>query len=100
MALHEQVPGPITLLWDGLTAHRSKTVKEHIREQQEWLVVERFPSYAPELNPVEYLWSTIKNKDIANFCADTLNQIEEKLGEAADRIRTKQDLLSGFLRAS
>lgn len=100
IALREQVPGPITLLWDGLTAHRSKIVKEHIRNQQDWLVVERFPSYAPELNPVEYLWAKIKNKDIASYCPDTLNELEQKLEDAAKRIHTRQYLLSGFLIAS
>ena len=30
------------------------------RTQRPWLVVERLPAYAPELNPVEGLWSSLK----------------------------------------
>ena len=31
------------------------------------LVVERLPAYAPELNPVEYMWGHLKNHEIANL---------------------------------
>jgi hypothetical protein len=38
---------------DGLPAHRSTAMRAWIRTQRSWLVVERLPAYAPELNPVE-----------------------------------------------
>jgi transposase len=49
-----------TLLWDGLPAHRSKLMRAWLRRQRSWLVVEPLPAYAPELNPVEALWSNLK----------------------------------------
>jgi hypothetical protein len=49
-----------TLLWDGLPAHRSKAMGAWLNTQRSWLVVERLPAYAPELNPVEGLWSSFK----------------------------------------
>lgn len=99
-ALHEEIAGPVVLLWDGLPAHRSLVVKDHVEKHKDWLTVERLPSYAPELNPVEYLWSTLKGKDVANLCSDTLDQIEDKLQEAAVRIKGTKSILQGFLRAS
>ena len=33
---------------------------------QPWLVVEYLPSSAPELNPVEGLWATLKGRELAN----------------------------------
>jgi len=45
----------LLLIWDGLPAHRSKKVKEYIKNQKSWLRVKRLPAYAPELNPVDYL---------------------------------------------
>jgi hypothetical protein len=42
-----------TLLWDGLPAHRSRAMQAWLATQRSWLVVERLPAYAPELNPVE-----------------------------------------------
>jgi hypothetical protein len=44
-----------TLLWDGLPAHRSTAMRTWLNTQRCWLVVERLPAYAPELNPVEGL---------------------------------------------
>jgi transposase len=40
-------------LWDGLPSHRSTAMRDWIRSQRSWLVVERLPAYAPDLNPVE-----------------------------------------------
>jgi len=41
-----------TLLWDGLPAHRSNKMAAFLASQRHWLVAERLPAYAPELNPV------------------------------------------------
>jgi DDE superfamily endonuclease len=41
-----------TLLWDGLPAHRSLAMAAWLGRQRSWLVVERLPAYAHELNPV------------------------------------------------
>lgn len=99
-ALHKEIAGPVVLLWDGLPAHRSLVVKDHIEANRDWLTVERLPAYAPELNPVEYLWSTVKGKDTANLCSDSLGEIENKLQEARERIGDTAPILQGFLRAS
>ena len=61
-----------TLLWDGLPAHRSNAMLAWIRTQRSWLVVERLPAYAPELNPVEGLWSSLKTVELANLTSPTL----------------------------
>jgi hypothetical protein len=57
-----------TLLWDGLPAHRSTAMGRWRNSQRFWLVVERLPTYAPELNPVEGLWSSLKAVELANLC--------------------------------
>jgi DDE superfamily endonuclease len=51
-----------TLLWDGLPSHRSRVMQALVASQRGWLVVERLPGYAPELNPVEGLWANLKAK--------------------------------------
>ena len=33
------------------------------------------PPYAPELNPVEYLWAWLKRHALANFCPDGLTEL-------------------------
>jgi DDE superfamily endonuclease len=54
-----------TLLWDGLPTHRSHAMRAWLRRQRSWLVVEPLPAYAPDLNPVEPLWSSLKGVELA-----------------------------------
>jgi DDE superfamily endonuclease len=58
-----------TLLWDGLPAHRSLAMRTWLRRQRSWLVVEPLPGYAPELNPVEALWSSLKGAELPTWPA-------------------------------
>jgi len=60
------------LLWDGLPAHRRRAVRAWLARQRSWLVVERLPPDAPELNPVEGLWSSLKAVELANLTPPTL----------------------------
>jgi len=95
-SLHEEIDGVIVALWDGLSAHRSNVVREYIEQNKQWLTVERLPAYAPELNPVEYLWSAMKGKDIANFCSETIEQVEHKVEQAAHRIEKRRYYIAGI----
>jgi transposase len=66
------------LLWDNASIHRSAEVKEYLYMMRQSLDTRRFPAYAPELNPDEYIFSHIKCKELANFCPE--NEEEMKLG--------------------
>jgi transposase len=98
-ALHREIPGNIVLIWDRLSAHRSKIVKEHIKACSDWLEVHPFPAYAPELNPVEYMFSSLRAKDVANLCPVTIDHIARRLEGAVDRL-VDDNIIPGFLRAS
>jgi len=74
-AFHAHFVGEkITLIWDGLPSHRSKAMTAWINKQRSWLVVERLPAYAPDLNPVELLWGNVKGVELANLCPETIDQ--------------------------
>ncbi|WP_432045441.1 transposase [Streptomyces asiaticus] len=60
---------PVVLVWDGLSAHWSLDMRARVAGQN-WLTLERLPAYAPELNPVELLWSAIKTRELANLTGD------------------------------
>jgi transposase len=63
-----------TLIWDGLPSHRSRAMRTFLATQRHWLVIEALPAYAPDLNPVEALWGNLKGQELANLCADTLDE--------------------------
>jgi transposase len=87
-----------TLVWDGLPAHRSKAMGAWLRRQRSWLVVERLPGYAPDLNPVEALWSNLKGVELANLAADTLQEVTAAAERGIQRIRATPHLAYSFLR--
>jgi putative transposase len=51
-AAHQQLRGPVILVWDNLNTHTSRAMRELIAART-WLTVFQLPSYASELNPVE-----------------------------------------------
>ena len=59
-AAHQQLAGPVVLVWDNLNAHVSGVMAELIAAR-DWLTVYRLPPYAHELNPVESVWSALKS---------------------------------------
>lgn len=99
-ALRRHTRGRVLLVWDGLPAHRAKLVQADAASQQHWLRVERLPSYAPELNPVEYLWSSGKKKALANVCPNGITEITSRFRRQTTRWRQDTTVLTGFLKAS
>lgn len=98
--LKRHIPGKkLLLFWDGLAAHRAKTVKQFLKENRSWLRAIRMPAYAPELNPPEYLWAAMKARDLANLRPD-LVAVGQAVRRSYRRIKKKPDLLAGFLKAS
>lgn len=89
-ALHRQLPGKILLLWDGAASHGSRLVTAYVQAQAPWLHVERLPAYAPELNPVEYLWAYWKKHELANFCPKEVWQLSHAASQALKRIRRRR----------
>ena len=74
--LLRHISGNLLIVWDGLPGHRSRAVWEFIGQQRGRIWVEFLPAYAPELNPVEYLWSYWKQHELPNFCPATLRPVE------------------------
>jgi transposase len=87
-----------TLLWDGLPAHRSAAMRAWVASQRHWLVVERLPAYAPDLNPVEGLWSCLKAVELANLTSPTLGEVIEQAHRGIQRVRDTPHLAYSFLR--
>ena len=87
-----------TLLWDGLPAHRSTAMRAWLATQRHWLVVERLPAYAPELNPTEGLWSSLKAVELANLTSPTLAEAIAQAHKGVERVRRTPRLVYSFLR--
>jgi hypothetical protein len=82
----------VVLLWDGLSAHWSTKMRAWLDSQRDWLTTERLPAYAPELNPVEGLWATLKGVELANLPTTTLAEVADATEHGIQRVCKHQDL--------
>lgn len=88
----------VTLVWDGLPAHRSRLMTDYLHSQRHWLRVEKLPGYAPDLNPVENVWGSLKEVELANRCVDNLQQAVASVRRGMARIGRSKILTFAFLR--
>jgi len=94
--LLRHLPDQLLVIWDGLPQHRARLVTDFIRAQQGRLVIERLPGYAPELNPVEYIWGYWKHHQLPNFCPRDFAQLSYHARRALARMRRRPTLVMAF----
>ena len=88
--LQRHLRGKILVIWDGAPIHRSLLVKNYVASTKGRLVVERLPAYAPELNPVEYMWGHLKTHEIANLVATQAWELSFEATAALRRMRRRR----------
>jgi len=91
--------GAVIVVWDGGPMHKGAPIDQILADFPR-LSLERLPPYAPELNPVEYLWNHLKYGKLPNFAPDDVFQLNEVLREHLARACRSPTRLDGFLRAS
>jgi transposase len=85
---HQQPGGPLVVVWDGLNTHVSGVMADLVAAR-DWLTIFRLPAYAPELNPVEAVWSHLK-RSLANL-------VKRNIGQLTAALKSRPGLLDGFL---
>jgi transposase len=50
----------ILLLWDNASCHKSKEVKQWLKDNPSIVELDNFPPYSPEMNPIEHVWKAMK----------------------------------------
>jgi transposase len=97
--LRRHVSHGFTLIWDRHRPHRATVAAQwlakHPRIVVEWLLV-----YAPDLNPVEPVWSHTKYGDLANFAPDDLVALEGAVLECLSDTRSERRLVAAFILAA
>jgi hypothetical protein len=94
-AAHHQLHAPIILIWDGVNTHTSALMRQFTTSRR-WLTVVQLPAYAPDLNPVESLWSTLK-AGLGNLAVDSVDHLAAIIRTRIKRIQYRPGLIPGFL---
>jgi putative transposase len=94
-AAHQQLGGPLVVIWDNLNTHVSRAMTDLIAARH-WLTIYRLPAYASELNPVEGVWSVLK-RSLANLAKRDIGQLTALIKTRLRRMQYRPGLLDGFL---
>lgn len=93
--VRRKIRGPITLLWDQIPIHGGRPVANYLARHRR-LVVEPFPPCAPELNPVDNVWSYVKYHRLPNYTPPHLAELRERITIEFCRLQKRPDLLRAF----
>ena len=88
----------IVIILDNYSSHLAAKVKERAQELGIYLI--HLPPYSPDLNPIEYIWKSIK-RIISREFVDTLDEMKRKIAEAwktlSGRLNFAKHWISEFL---
>jgi transposase len=75
----KETTSKVLLVEDGAPYHRSKLVKDFVKENSDRLYIERLPSFSPDYNPIEKLWKNTKRD--ATHCKyfETFEKLRESV---------------------
>lgn len=90
----------LLVIWDGSPIHRRAEVTEFVAETRGAVRVERLPSYAPDLNPVEWMWRHLKEVELRNLSCLDLEQLHLEFHLALGRLRQRPRLVPSFFEGA
>jgi transposase len=97
-ALLRHLRGPLMVILDNSSTHRGEPLAA-LQRRHPRLHLEKFPSYAPELNPDEGVWSLTK-RDLANGVPHNVDELVEDLIRSLEKTRHSPARLRGCVRHS
>jgi hypothetical protein len=95
---HQQLAGPLVVVWDNLNTHVSRAMGELVAAR-DWLTVYQLPPYAHELNPVEQVWSHLK-RSLASLAKRNTIELTALVKTRLRRMQYRPGLLDGFLAST
>ena len=97
--LYRQQQRRMIVVLDRLNVHRS-AVRQLKDRSAPWLEVEWLPAYAPDLNPVEAMWSCMKHGDLANFLPNDLYELGDAVVDSLFRQRNDRRIKESYFHTA
>ncbi len=95
--LSKRVKGPNTIIWDSVRIHLAEPVQGYL-SAMDGIVTETFPPHAPELNPVDSVWSYVKYARLPNYTPFDLPELRRTLTSELRGVQDHPHLLFSFIR--
>jgi transposase len=90
----------LLVIWDRSPIHRRAEVQAFVAEAGGQIHLEPLPPYAPDLNPVEWLWKHLKKVELRNLTCLDLEQLHMELHLALGRVRQRLALVRSFFEGA
>jgi hypothetical protein len=97
--LMRQVRGPLVVVWDNINTHKSKLIKNYAATRRR-LHLEHLPPYAPELNPVEWVFEHGQCHELANHGLDDLDELRRRVRRHGTRLNRRPEKLRSCVRSA
>lgn len=91
--------GKLFLVVDGHPAHEATVVRRYLETLQGKLELVRLPSYAPDLNPDEWVWSHMKKNGVCKKPLKKNESLRERVEEDLAKIQANRELVRSFFCA-
>lgn len=89
------------LIWDRSPIHRRTEVHDFaLSLPRQRIHLEFLPPYAPDLNPVEWVWRYLKHVEMRNLVCRDLEDVHQEFHLATARLRRKPKILTSFFAAA
>ena len=99
ISTHHHLAAPLVWCWDNLNIHLAPGLAEFAEENKAWLRIYQLPAYAPDLNPVESIWSLLK-RSMVNFAAADVDGLVRIVKRKLKKIQYRPHLINGCLAAT
>jgi transposase len=90
----------IILIWDNALIHKCKAIKEFLANYPpaKRLLLVLQPTYSPELNADEQVWSYLKRVELKNTCNRNVKELKPKVIAGMEKLKDNPKLIQKFFR--
>jgi putative transposase len=97
--LLKHLRGPVIVVWDRGSNHKGPVIRQFLSKNRR-LRLELLPPWAPELNPVEPIWSWLKHGQLANYCPVDTEALDYEVLDRLVGLKFDPDLLRALWERS
>ena len=90
---------PVLLVVDGLPAHKANSVREYVKSTGGKLELHFLPTYAPDLNPDEFVWNYLKQNGTSKTPLRKNESLKARVHADLTAIKQDPPLVRSFFKA-
>jgi len=91
--------GKVFLVLDSHPAHKAGLVNKYVGSLEGGLELHPLPTYAPDLNPDEFVWSHMKNNGVSKKPLKKNESLQSRIDEDLTNLKAKPELVRSFFGA-